>query len=91
MKPCTLAFPRCRANKGAATRIRINDGKKIPTVETIPRSRPAYKCRGDDNQARADHADGDGDQKLPLIEPVVLVDQALLKKWNDDEAAAKRQ
>src|SRR5262249_12496190 len=31
----------------------------------------------DDHRARADHADGDGDQELTLIEPAVFLDEPL--------------
>src|SRR5215471_13304703 len=49
----------------------------------------ANKRRGDDHGSGADHADSNGDKKLPLIEPVVLLDKSLLQEWHDHEAAAE--
>src|SRR5579859_1054429 len=45
--------------------------------------------RGDHHRAGTDHADRHRDQELPLIQPAVLLHQALLEERHDDKAAAK--
>src|SRR5258708_7324603 len=51
------------------------------------RNEIADKGRGNDNRSRADHANGDSDQKLALIQPADLLNKSVLKKRHDHEAA----
>src|SRR6266852_3556605 len=59
--------------------------------ERAPESRDeiADKGRGDDNWSRADHANGNCDQELTLIQPAELLNQSLLKERHDHKAASK--
>ena len=58
-----------------------------------PRSRHevADKYCRDDDRARAEHSDRLGNQKLPLVEPVKLLDQPLLQKRHDNETATESE
>src|SRR5258706_10315546 len=47
------------------------------------------KGRGDHDRSRADHANGDSDQELALIQPAELLNKSLLKERHDHEAAPK--
>src|SRR4029077_3253855 len=53
------------------------------------RDQVADERRGDDHRSRADHSDGDGNQEIPLAEPLILLDDTLLQERDDHEAAAE--
>ncbi len=47
------------------------------------------KTRSDDHRAGSDHSDGNRIEKLAVGEPVVLLDNSTVKKWDNGQAAAK--
>src|SRR5258708_5477963 len=46
---------------------------------------------GNDDRTGTDHADGNGDEKLPAVEPAGLLYQSLLEKRDDHQTAAESQ
>src|SRR5438132_1315365 len=52
---------------------------------------PDHRGRGDQERSRADHADRNRDEELSLIEPTILLNESLLEKRDDNEAAAEGQ
>src|ERR1700722_1357514 len=51
----------------------------------------ADEGRSDDDRTGTYHSDRDRDEKLPFVEPSVLLDEPLLEKRHNHEAAAERE
>src|SRR5207248_1972138 len=46
---------------------------------------------GNDHRAGSNHGDGDRVEKLAIGEPVVLLNDSAVEKWNNGEAAAENE